>query len=120
MPVDYRRRATRSDFWLAYQAAFPARTHRFCGKEEDETNHAERFFGTLRARAGRLVCRSYASFPNALNATSKPFTSSSPATIFRSRKQQSLNHHLSGELHNFFTFKIQRLKLRSLHVQFLR
>ena len=59
VPEDYRCRATRSDFWLAYEAAFPQRTHRFCGKEEGETNHAERFFGTLRARVSRLVRRSY-------------------------------------------------------------
>ena len=59
VPEDYRRRATRSDFWLAYEAAFPQRTHRFCGKEEGETNHAERWFGTLRARLGRLVRRAY-------------------------------------------------------------
>ncbi len=39
---------------------FPARTHRFRGKEEGETNHVERFFGTLRARFSRLVRRSYA------------------------------------------------------------
>ena len=59
VPLDYRRRATRSDLWLAYEAAFPQRTHRFCGKEEGETNHAERWFGTLRARLSRLVRRSY-------------------------------------------------------------
>ena len=59
VPEDYRRRATRSDFWLAYEKAFPQRTHRFCGKQEGETNHAERFFGTLRARVGRLVRRAY-------------------------------------------------------------
>ena len=59
LPPDYRRRATRSDFWLAYGAAFPQRTHRFCGKEEGETNHAERWFGTLRARVSRLVRRAY-------------------------------------------------------------
>jgi insertion element IS1 protein InsB len=51
--------ATRNDFWLAYEAAFPARTHRLCGKAEGETNHAERFFGTLRARVSRLVRRAY-------------------------------------------------------------
>ena len=50
---------TISDFWLAYEAAFPQRTHRFCGKEEGQTNHAERWFGTLRARLGRLVRRAY-------------------------------------------------------------
>ena len=59
LPKDYARRATRSDFWDAYGAAFPARTHRFCGKAEGQTNHAERFFGTLRARLSRLVRRAY-------------------------------------------------------------
>ena len=59
LPPDYRRRATRSDYWLAYGEAFPARTHRFCGKAEGETNHAERWFGTLRARVSRLVRRAY-------------------------------------------------------------
>ena len=59
VPADYRRRATRSDFWLAYEGALPKRTHRFCGKEEGETNHAELFFGTIRARLGRLVRRAY-------------------------------------------------------------
>ena len=59
VPEGYRRRASRSDYWLAYEAAFPARTHRFCGKAEGETNHAERWFGTVRARLSRLVRRSY-------------------------------------------------------------
>ena len=59
VPGGYRRCATRSDFWLAYEAAFPRRTHRFCGKEEGETNHAERFFGNIRARLSRLVRRAY-------------------------------------------------------------
>ena len=59
LPPDYRGRATRSDLWEAYAAAFPARTHRCCGKEEGETNHVERWFGTLRARLSRLVRRAY-------------------------------------------------------------
>ena len=59
IPKAYRRRATRSDFWDAYATAFPARTHRSCGKEEGETCHVERWFGTLRARLGRLVRRAY-------------------------------------------------------------
>ena len=59
VPEDYRRRATRSDDWLAYEAALPQRTHRFGGKEKGETNHAQRWFGTLRARMSRLVRRSY-------------------------------------------------------------
>ena len=59
LPKGYRRCATRSDFWDAYAAAFPARTHRACGKEEGETNHVERWFGTLRARVSRLVRKAY-------------------------------------------------------------
>ena len=59
VPDDYRRRATRSDYWLAYEAAFPARTHRFCGKQEGETNHAERWFGTVRSRLSRLIRKTY-------------------------------------------------------------
>ena len=59
LPKDYRRCATRSDFWDAYTAAFPKRTHRACGKEEGETNHVERWFGTLRARVSRLVRKAY-------------------------------------------------------------
>ena len=59
LPADYRGRATRSDLWEAYAAAFPARTHRCCGKEAGETNHVERWFGTLRARLSRLVRRAY-------------------------------------------------------------
>ena len=59
LPSGFRRRATRSDLWLAYEVAFPQRTHRFCGKAEGETNHAERFFGTIRARLSRLVRRAY-------------------------------------------------------------
>ena len=55
IPPDYRRRASRSDFWLAYEAAFPKRTRRLCDKAEGQTNHAERFFCTLRARLGRFV-----------------------------------------------------------------
>ena len=59
LPKDYQDCATRSDFWEAYAAAFPAHTHRCCGKEEGETNHVERWFGTLRARVSRLVRKAY-------------------------------------------------------------
>ena len=59
LPEDYRHCATRSDFWEAYAAAFPAETHRCCGKAEGETNHVERWFGTLRARVSRLVRKAY-------------------------------------------------------------
>ena len=57
LPPDYRRRATRSDFWLAYDGVFPKRTHRLCGKAEGETCHVERWNGTLRQRLGRFVRR---------------------------------------------------------------
>ena len=55
LPEDYRWCATRSDFWEAYAAAFPAQTHRACSQAEGETNHVERWFGTRRARVSRLV-----------------------------------------------------------------
>ena len=59
LPKGYRGRATRSDYWEAYAAAFPVQTHRCCGKHEGETNHVERWFGTLRARVSRLVRKAY-------------------------------------------------------------
>ena len=52
---DHRGRATCNDFWLAYEQAFARRTHRMCGKDEGQTNHAERCFCTLRQRLGRFV-----------------------------------------------------------------
>ena len=50
IPPDYRCRATRSDFWLAYDEAFPRRTHRCTGKGAGETCHVERWNCTLRQR----------------------------------------------------------------------
>ena len=66
-PKGYRSRATRSDYWDAYAAAFPAKTHRSCGKHGGETNHVERWFGTLRARLSRLVRQAYSFSKNAEN-----------------------------------------------------
>ncbi len=57
LPADYRRRATRSDYWLAYDEVFPKRTHRLCGKGEGETCYVERWNCTLRQRLGRFVRR---------------------------------------------------------------
>ena len=54
IPADYRRRATRSDFWLADAEVFPRRTHRLCGKGAGETCYVERWNCTLRQRLGRL------------------------------------------------------------------
>ncbi len=67
LPKGYRQCATRSDHWDAYAAAFPKRTHCSCGKEEGETCHVERFFGTLRARLSRLVRRTYSFSKSAEN-----------------------------------------------------
>ena len=55
LPEEYVCRASRSDQWVAYTAAFPRRTHRLCFKREGETTHAERTFCTLRQRVARLV-----------------------------------------------------------------
>ena len=55
LPPDYRRRATRRDFWLADAEVFAARTHRLCGKSEGETCHVERGNNTPRQRQGRFV-----------------------------------------------------------------
>ena len=67
LPKGYRARATRRDYWEAYAAAFPAKTHRCCGKAEGETCHVERWFGTLRARTSRLVRRAYSFSKHAEN-----------------------------------------------------
>ena len=67
LPEDYQSCATRSDFWEAYAAAFPASSHRCGGKEEGETNHVERWFGTLRARVSRLVRKTYSFSKNVEN-----------------------------------------------------
>ena len=53
--ADYRRRASRSDFWLAYEEVFPKRTHRCCDKSEGQTCYVERWNCTLRQRRGRFV-----------------------------------------------------------------
>ena len=47
------------NFGASWKRRPPPRPHRFCGKEEGETNHAERWFGTVRARVSRLVRRAY-------------------------------------------------------------
>ena len=67
LPRGYRRCATRSDYWDAYAAAFPKRTHRCCGKEAGETCHVERFFGILRARVSRLVRKAHSFSKSAEN-----------------------------------------------------
>ena len=54
----YRRQATFfTDEWEAYKKVIPAERHRASGRKKD-TNHAERFFCTLRQRCMRLVRKS--------------------------------------------------------------
>ena len=55
IPADYQGCDARTDYWEAYPGAFPACSHRACGKHEGETNHVERWLGSLRARVSRLV-----------------------------------------------------------------
>lgn len=55
LPARYRERATfHTDDWAAYKQIIPAHQHRF-SKQKKDTNHAERFFCTLRHRCSRLV-----------------------------------------------------------------
>jgi len=44
-----------TDFWDAYEAAIPSDRHHAVGKASGQTNYIERFNGTLRQRASRLV-----------------------------------------------------------------
>ncbi len=55
LPADYRCRAPRSDFLLAYDEVFARRTHRLCAKGEGETCSVERWNCTLRQHLGRFV-----------------------------------------------------------------
>jgi IS1 family transposase len=55
IPPDYRRCRTYSDFWQAYQAVLPKRTHHPVGKETGQTAHQERWYLTLRQRLARFV-----------------------------------------------------------------
>jgi insertion element IS1 protein InsB len=55
LPERYRQQATfHTDDWDAYKRIIPAHQHRFSQQKKD-TNHAERFFCTLRHRCSRLV-----------------------------------------------------------------
>ena len=55
LPERYRAQATfHTDDWRAYKQILPAKQHR-SSKQKKETNHAERFFCSLRQRCSRLV-----------------------------------------------------------------
>ena len=61
LPPVYRQCAVSyTDFWEAYKTIWPQRRHRSVGKESGQTNHIERFNGTLRQRVSRLVRKSLA------------------------------------------------------------
>lgn len=55
IPYEYRKCYSFSDFWKAYQAIMPEKTHQCVGKESGETAHMERWYNTLRQRNARYV-----------------------------------------------------------------
>ena len=55
IPPTYRRCRLYTDFWRAYQAVLPSRTHHPVGKESGQTAHQERWYNTLRQRLARFV-----------------------------------------------------------------
>ncbi len=55
IPPAYRRCRSYTDFWKAYQAVLPKRTHHPVGKETGQTAHQERWYLTLRQRLARYV-----------------------------------------------------------------
>jgi insertion element IS1 protein InsB len=55
IPPAYRRCRAYTDFWRAYQAVLPKRTHHPVGKETGQTAHQERWYNTLRQRVSRFV-----------------------------------------------------------------
>src|SRR5436190_8636651 len=55
IPCAYRRCRSYSDFWQAYEAVFPQRTHHLVGKETGQTAHQERWYCPLRQRISRFV-----------------------------------------------------------------
>ena len=55
IPGPYRRCRSYRDFWQAYAAVFPQRTHHCVGKETGQTAHQERWYCTLRQRISRFV-----------------------------------------------------------------
>ena len=57
IPERYKRCHSFSDLWKAYAKVFDERHHESVGKEAGETNHMERWYGTLRQRLGRYVRR---------------------------------------------------------------
>ena len=55
VPEEYRKCASFSDLWDAYQEVLPAETHTQVGKGSGETNHMERWICSLRQWLGRFT-----------------------------------------------------------------
>lgn len=60
IPRDYRRCASFSDRWEAYQYVFDIEKHQMVDKTSGETNHVERWFNTLRQRLARFTRKTLA------------------------------------------------------------
>ena len=67
IPKVYRRCRSYSDFWKAYQAVFPAKSHHSVGKESGQTAHMERWYNTLRQRLGRYTRKTLSFSKNDVN-----------------------------------------------------
>ncbi|NKN34561.1 IS1 family transposase [Marichromatium bheemlicum] len=68
IPAQYQTSApVYTDFWSAYARIIPAHRHYPSAKSQGETNHIERFNGTLRQRISRLVRKSLAFSKNQEN-----------------------------------------------------
>ena len=55
VPEEYRRCASFSDFWEAYQVVLPPETHQPVGKGSGQVNHMERWNCTIRQWLGRFT-----------------------------------------------------------------
>jgi IS1 family transposase len=55
IPPAYKGCRSYSDFWEAYQLVFPVETHACLGKGSGQTNHMERWYGTVRQSCARFV-----------------------------------------------------------------
>jgi IS1 family transposase/transposase-like protein len=60
IPQSYRHCHSYSDFWEAYQAVFPAKTHQAVGKKSGQVAHMERWYNTLRQWLARFTRKTLA------------------------------------------------------------
>ena len=88
IPAPYKRCATFSDFWKAYQNVFPEETHQSVGKETGLTAHVERWNLTLRQRLARFVRKS-------LSFSKSDTYHQAALALFIHRYNRSLKHAIS-------------------------